>query len=247
MPAGTGRTGCGEDPEAGGGGGGGGGCVQVHPRTGECVQRQGSATPAESGGGQATLRGPGLRPADLIGFGSRQREKGKEFDGSMPSIFDQREQAYLDYANPQVEQKFGDTSDQLTFQLSRMGHGAGSSTGVRRHGRLGEEYDLARAQVADTAADYANQARQQVNNEKTRLISLLQSTADPSAITGQIGGVIDSIKAAPAFDPLGPLFQNATAGLGSYLDGQRYNQMARSANSVPIYGSGSAGSGRVVR
>lgn len=172
---------------------------------------------------------------------------GPPFEHPGPSIYDQREQDYLNWANPQVSQQFGDADRQLQFQLARMGHAGGSSSSIDRTGRLQDDYTLERANVADRGVDLGNQARQQVADERSRLMGLLHSTGDPSAVQGQLGTVIDSIRTAPAFNALGPMFQNATAGLGSYLDGARFGQMQSNVNQTPIYSSPSSGSGRVVR
>ncbi len=163
------------------------------------------------------------------------------------NLFDQRKQDYLNWAVPQVSQQFGDASNQQMFQLHRMGHGGGSSTMLDRQGRLQDDYTQARADTVDRGIDVANQARQDVNTQRSNLINLLHQTGDPSAISGQMSQVIDSLRAAPTFSPMGPMFQNATAGLGSYLDGLRFSQMQSGVNQTPIYSSPGTSSGRVVR
>ena len=163
------------------------------------------------------------------------------------NLFDQRKQDYLDWATPQVSQQFGDASDQLLFRLHDMGHGAGSSTMINRQGRLQDDYTQARADTVDRGIDLANQAKQDVNAQRSNLINLLHQTGDPNAISGQMSRVIDSLRTPPSFNPIGPLFQNATAGLGSYLDGLRFGQMQAGVNQTPIYSSPGTSSGRVVR
>ena len=164
-----------------------------------------------------------------------------------PAIWDQHSQSYLDWANPQVDQKHTDARNQMIFRLSDMGRAGGGSTSIDRFGRLGDDYTQARADTADRALDIGNQTRRDVNTQRANMINLLQQTGDPSQITPQLGQVIDTLRSTPSFNPLGPMFQNATAGLGSYLDGARFGQMQSNVNQTPIYSSPSSGSGRVVR
>ena len=170
-----------------------------------------------------------------------------EIRTTRPAIWDQHAQSYQDWANPQVSQQFRDANDRLMFRLDDMGHGAGSSTMVNRTGRLQDDYTQARADVADRSLDIANQTRQNINAQRAQMVNLLQQTGDPSQISSQLGQVVDTLRAAPSFSPVGPVFQNATAGLGSYLDGLRFGQMQTAAGQTPTYSNPSSGSGRVVR
>jgi len=166
-------------------------------------------------------------------------------------FFKQRENDYLAWANPQLDEQYQDAQKQLTFGLSRMGHGQGSQTMTDRWGRLEQDNTQNRANIADQAKDVANQARGLIGQQRAQLINMANMAADPSAVRNQIGRSMSDIQAYKGFDPtasISPMFQNITAGLGSYLDGLRSAGMGQDKlNLPPIYNTPtSGGSGRVV-
>ena len=154
---------------------------------------------------------------------------GKQHGGFDDSFFDQRRQAYLDYANPQVSRQFDNAGDQLVFALSRAGTGV-SSMAAGRHADLQRDHDEAREQVAMKAANEEGAARQAVADERSRLTSLVQSGASPSAISGMLPSVAQALDTRPSYSPLGPMFQSATAGIGAYQQGQAYGSAANRVN-----------------
>jgi hypothetical protein len=167
------------------------------------------------------------------------------------NFFREREQDYLNWANPQLDEQYQDAQKQLTFGLSRMGHGQGSQTMTDRWGRLEQDNAQNRANIADQAKDVSNQARGLIGQQRAQLINLAQMAADPSAVRNQIGRSMSDVQAYKGFDPtsnLNPMFQNVTAGLGSFLDGLRMGGTGQDRlNLPPIYNTPtSGGSGRVV-
>lgn len=157
----------------------------------------------------------------------RQASQGRLFTGTQEhegfdeGFYDERSQAYLDYANPQVDEQFDDAQSALTYALARQGQLRGSLA-VDRWGDLERDEGRARQQVGSRAQTFADQARQLVSGERAKLTQMLQSTADPSVVSSNLANVMAGLQARPEFNPIGPLFQNATAGLGSYLENQRY-------------------------
>lgn len=159
---------------------------------------------------------------------SNQSEVHQGFDDS---FFDQRADDYLAYANPQIDKQFNDVGDQLVYALARAGTGQ-SSVATNRWGRLQSEYDQAREQAGLTAQGHADAARQQLADERAKLTSLVQSGADPAAINSMLPSIASALDTGPVHGPIGPLFQNATAGIGAYQDGRMLADTRNRVNSA---------------
>jgi hypothetical protein len=170
----------------------------------------------------------GMAEVDAMFDGGFTRN-GQRHRGFDDSFFDQRRQAYLDFANPQVDRQFGDAGDQLVFALSRAGTGQ-SSMAARRHADLRRDYDQERERVAMRAANEEGSARQAVSDERSRITSLVQSGARPDAVSAMLPSVAQALDIRPNYGPVGPLFQSATAGIGAYQQGQAFGNTANSVN-----------------
>lgn len=184
-----------------------------------------------------------------INQGKQQLEQifgGLEGRGGRAPIWQQQQQAYMDYAKPQLEDQFGDARDQLTFALSRQGQGRGSLAGDRR-ADLNRDYDLRRQEVADKGRGVANQARGDIANQKQNLLQMLSASADPGATATAARSAVSSLASTPEFSPLGPLFQNATAGLAQGMQGMQNQRMNEQVQGITYGGDPDRGSGRVIR
>lgn len=170
-----------------GGGGGDGGAKEARRREEERQARIRSGT-------------------DLI-----NQQFGRYDDG----FYDQRREAYMDYAQPQLQRQFSDVYTQLISALSRGGI-LQSSVGARKIGDLQRQYDLQKQGVVDTGLDYANQARRSVEDTRSSLIMDLQASADPAAAQQAALQRAQTLSAMPRFSPLGDLFSNVTAGIADY-------------------------------
>ncbi len=172
--------------------------------------------------------------------GSYQR-----IEGAGTPIWEQQQQAYMDYAQPQLEDQYGDAREKLTYALANQGQLAGSLSG-ERYADLNQDYDLRRQEVADQARGYANQARSDIASQKQSLLQMLSATADPGATATAARSAVGSLQQTPSFSALGPLFQNATAGLAAGLQGRQAGQMEQQQQGI-IYGRDpDKGSGRVL-
>ena len=73
--------------------------------------------------------------------------------GFNDDFFNGRKQAYMDYADPQLEDQYGDANKQLTFSLARSGLLDSSARGEKL-GDLQKLYDTQKQAVADKALSY---------------------------------------------------------------------------------------------
>lgn len=171
----------------------------------------------------ASAAGPfGATPGQDAGMGDPNSllANGKLFTGTQKSggfdegFYDARKQAYLDYANPQVDSQYQDAVKNLTFALGRNGL-LDSSVRADKSGKLQKEYDTQRQGVADKALDYETQARNQVEQSRQNLISTLNATGDATGAANSAMTQAQTLQAAPAFDPIASLFGDATAGIAT--------------------------------
>lgn len=168
----------------------------------------------------------------------------QQVPGFDDAFFAQREQAYKDFALPQLDDQYTEAQEKLMYALARAGR-LKSSTRGERAAELQQDYDIQKTNVADKARQYMGDARSQVENARADLVALNSSIADPNAIASQSRLASESLKVQQAFDPLAPLFQNVTEGIATQADLERRNQNRYSTGIfVP---SISSGSGRSVR
>lgn len=163
-----------------------------------------------------------------------------------PSIPEQQQQAFLDYANPQVQQQMGNAQQDLTFALARSGQNTGSLA-ANRQADLEQEFQLQQQSVADQAMDVGNKARENIASQRQSLLNLLNATADPGQVATQARQNVANLAATPAFSPVGPLFQNVTSGLAGALGGYQQRQQRENINSIIGNVDPDRGTGSVLR
>lgn len=161
-------------------------------------------------------------------------------------IWAQQQQAYLDFANPQLNEQYGGAREDLAYALMRQGQGSSSLAG-ERYGDLTRDFQIRQQDVAEQARGYANQARSNVADQKQSLLTMLNSTADAGAAANAARSQVAALSATPQFSSLGPLFQNTTAGLAAGLQGNQQYQQGQRLNSIIYGGDPDQGTGRVVR
>jgi len=137
-----------------------------------------------------------------------------------PAFFEGRSNAYLDYANPQLEDQFKGATRDLTLALARSGL-LNSSAKARRFGDLKKDYDMQSRSIADKANEYANQSRSSIESAKTDLYSQNQNIADPTLAASSAAARAASLTELPAFSPLGALFAGVTEGIATQMDLER--------------------------
>jgi hypothetical protein len=167
----------------------------------------------------------------------------ERFAGFDDSFYKGREQAYTRFANPQLQDQYSKTQESLAYNLARQGL-TDSSERARNVGELQRQYNQGRALIASQGLDYANQARQQVEQNRAELISQLQMTSDPAAAASNAVNRAAILAQNQPYSPLGAIFSNTTGLLGSTAMGGYYD---RNAPGLGVYRNlfgGSSGSNR---
>ncbi|CAB4135530.1 hypothetical protein UFOVP291_35 [uncultured Caudovirales phage] len=149
----------------------------------------------------------------------------KNFGGFNEAFYNQRAKAYTDYANPQLADQYAQTQRNLTYNLARQGLTA-SSEAARNAGELQRQYNDNRAQIAAQGLDAANQARGQVEQNRSELLAQLNATSDPAAAAASAVNRAGILSQQSSFSPLGQLFANTTGLLGNAAMAGYYDRNA---------------------
>lgn len=167
-------------------------------------------------GGNALVRGDLVDPSNQF---AKAAKKGQLFSGVQTQqgfnddFFNGLKQSYLDYADPQLEDQYGDANKQLTFALARSGN-LDSSARAEKQSDLQKLYDTQKRAVADKALGYETSSRNSVEDARANLISTLNATGDQQGAVNSALARSSALSQPPAYDPLGQLFVDFTNGLG---------------------------------
>jgi len=142
--------------------------------------------------------------------------------GFNEDFFNQRRQAFVDYATPQLSDQYADAQKQLTFALARGGN-LDSSVRGQQTADLQKQYDLANQQIADQAISYEKDARNSVEDARSNLIATLNATGDVQGAVNSALARSTALSQPQAFSPLANLFADFTAGLGTQAAMERAN------------------------
>ena len=163
------------------------------------------------------------------------------FQGFNPDFYKGIQNAYSNFAMPQLYSQYQPMANQLGYKLANQGL-MGSSTDAYLHNQLGQQMGLAQQTIGNQGIQESRNLQQQVGNEKANLINQLQTSADPQSIAMQATGAASQFNAPSAFAPIGNLLnQFGQLYLGSQA-ANTYNQFANQYlsgyNNPAIYSSG---------
>jgi hypothetical protein len=164
--------------------------------------------------------------------------------GFNEAFFQKRAKDYVDYATPQLERQAADARKQLIFSLSRGGN-LSSSAGFDKNADLDRDVNEQRIGVANEGLNQANQARTQVENLRSNVVSELNATGDDSAAAAAAIRNASNLNAPVGFSPLGNLFQSFTNTL-SAIGSNPGNNFSGFTGGRALFGGNSRGSQRVV-
>lgn len=135
-------------------------------------------------------------------------------------FYGKRRQAYLDYANPQLSQQYDDARKALTYALDRSGT-SDSSIRAAREAELQRTYDNNVRSLSDTALNYENDARNNVESARASLIQQLNASADQSAAVQGATNRAAALSAPVGYSPLGQMFSSFTNALGQQAQNEQ--------------------------
>lgn len=167
---------------------------------------------------------------------------GKLYSGTSSSggfnddFFNGRQQAYMDYATPQLEDQYSDAAKQLTYALARQGN-LNSSARAEKSADLQQLYDTNQQKVADDALSYKTQAQTAVEDARSNLITTLNATGDAESAARSALARSQALSASPSYSPLSQLFADFTNTLGVQAAQERA-AAASGGSYAPTYNTG---------
>lgn len=163
------------------------------------------------------------------------RVKSGGFDDA---FYAQRQQDYMNYALPRLQQQFQNQTAQSKYALARSGlqnsTGADTISRALNLERVNQTQDL-----SNTAIGQAQQLRSNVENQKNTLLNQLQLSADPAQAAQGSLAAVSQFSTPSAFPALGALFSNfANTYLTKNL-AQTYGQVGQPGYVPSSFGGGS--------
>lgn len=157
------------------------------------------------------------------------------FDGQFtPDFFSGRRQAFLDYAQPQLDSQHADAQKELTFSLARSGLLNSSSRGDLAS-ELAKKYAIQKQNVADQALSYQNQTKSNVEDARAGLISTLNATGDATQAANDAITRASILSQPQSYSPLSDLFADFTSAIGKQAAAERAFTMGGGPR--PTYGT----------
>jgi len=161
-------------------------------------------------------------------FGAPQQGSGQFND----AFFDGIKQNYLDYADPQLDSQYQDANKQLTFSLDRSGL-LNSSVLGQKQSDLQKLYDTNKQKVADDALSYETTAKNNVEDARSNLIQMLNTTGDAQGTANSAIARASALAAPPTYSPLGQLFTDFTGALGTQAAQEKAAAASGGSYSIP--------------
>jgi hypothetical protein len=132
------------------------------------------------------------------------------FGGFDDTYFQNLAKNYEDYAKPQLDDQYAEQKKNLTYALARHGN-LNSSVAGDQTALLDKQYSTGLTGVEGAGADYANQARRDVQAARNDVTGQLNSSYDADAATSAATAAARSLAVPVSFSPLGNLFTNVSA------------------------------------
>ena len=159
------------------------------------------------------------------------------FDTYDEDFYDQQRQNYLDYANPQIQEQFGDAMDELRFALARQGI-TRSSVAAERKAKAQKALDREQTASNLRAQKFSNDTQKAIESARGEVLQDAGSLADADAAAALATTSAAANAAPPAYEPLYDIFRDVTKGLATQHDleqrrSARYNSgLFNTGNSV---------------
>ena len=129
------------------------------------------------------------------------------FSGVDQGFYNQRAQAYQNYALPQLAQQYNQFKNQSGFNLANRGL-FGSSTGNKQYSDLSQQAGVAQQAIVDTGTSQAQALQNQVEAQRNTLLNQLYQSADPAGAAQGATAAAAGFQMPQTFTPIGNMFAN---------------------------------------
>ena len=161
--------------------------------------------------------------------------------GFNDAFYAKQGQAYLDYANPQIDHQYGLAKDQTAYALARSGL-LDSSAGAKTNAELSFTNDTAKTDAANQALNAENSARSNVEQTRGNLVSQLNATGDDAAASAAAVRQAQNLYQPVGYSPLGNAFASFASGLSAIGSNSGNNYQGFFNQSPSLFGAGGGGS-----
>lgn len=151
------------------------------------------------------------------------------FAGYNDNFFNQRANAYEDYALPQLGQQYQTTKNALNYNLANRGL-MGGSVANQENNDLNLTMGQQKQSIADQGLQQAQQLRSDVQNSKLQAISQLYQTANPAQAQQSALADASKFSAPSSFAPL-------ANGFANLVNQYSMNQQIAGYQQQPNYGT----------
>lgn len=150
------------------------------------------------------------------------------FSGFTPDFYKGIGTAYQNYAEPQLQQQYQSTANNLGFKLANQGLGDSSQAGFL-NSQLANTMSQGQNQIGQDAVGQENQLKQQVGQEQANMVGQAAVSTNPGAVASQALGVAQGFQTPSTFQPIGQLFSQFGQ---QYLGGQLNNTYTGATNNL---------------
>lgn len=156
------------------------------------------------------------------------------FSGFTPAFYKGVGDAYQNFAEPQLQQQYQSTANQLGFKLANQGLDK-SSQGRFLNNQLQNTMSQGQTQIGQDAVSQENSLKQQVGNSQANLVAQASSSNNPGNVGASALGVAQGFTNPSSFAPIGQAFNQ----FGSQYLNNQYNQLyGAGTNSLNTYSAG---------
>ena len=162
------------------------------------------------------------------------------FSGFNAPFYQGAQNAYTNWAAPQVQQQFQQAGQQLGFKLGGQGL-LNSSAANQGQNALSSAMTTAQNQVGNQAVATSQALQSQVGQEEANLIGQAQTASNPGALANSAQAQAASTQVPSTFAPIGNMF---TSFGNQYLQGQQsnaynnmFNQYLNGFSNPGVFGS----------
>lgn len=120
-------------------------------------------------------------------------------------------QAYRDYQNPLHDENYQEAARKLPLSFARTDNSAFNRT----RGFMERDYLRGQTDINKQAEDFANQKRGEVENNRSALLSQVESGAGLDSIAQQAASIAKAQTRPPAFSPIGDMFSKYTSNMAN--------------------------------
>lgn len=161
------------------------------------------------------------------------------FSGFNPQFYKNRQQAYVNFALPQLGEQYQQARNDIGFGIANRGQYGGSNA-RKQWSDLFRTNQNARQGIADAAIGQSNDLRKQVAGQKSSLLGQLYASADPANAQSASIGAAASLQQPSVYGPLANQFSGL---INQYYMNSLLNPntpTTGTTGTTPSYGAGFA-------